>query len=86
MKFAISFGALSERIEEQLKEQGLYLQMEPYRRQVLQKHADQVTDLKIQEILSEREATNARRRILRRMRDNVKPLEALAREAVSEQG
>jgi hypothetical protein len=74
VKIAIHFGALTPRIEEQLESQGLKLDMLPSQRQFLQKRVDDVCDLRIAGILTDRESTNARKRLLKIITKHAKPL------------
>jgi hypothetical protein len=65
MKIDIEFGAPSPRIEEQLRAQGLRLDMDPMQRQHLQRDADEVSRLRARGVLSESEADRARARIMK---------------------
>jgi hypothetical protein len=70
----ISFGALSPPIDEQLRGQGLRLDMDPLQRDHLQRDADAVTRLRVRCILTEAESDKARRRIFQIIKKQAKPL------------
>jgi hypothetical protein len=70
----ISFGALSPRIEEQLQEQGLGLDMEPLQRQYLQRDVDEVSRLRVRCVLTESESDKARKRIMQIIKKQARPL------------
>ena len=70
----VSFGALSPRIDEQLRDQGLKLDMDPMDRRHLQRDVDEVTRLRVRCILTEAESDKARRRISQIIRRQAKPL------------
>jgi hypothetical protein len=70
----IFFGALSPPIDEQLRQQGLKLNMDPLLRCHLQRDADEVTRLRVRCILTEAESDKARKRILQIIKKQVKPL------------
>lgn len=72
--FSVSFGALSPPIDEQLREQGLKLDMDPLLRGHLQRDADEVTRLRVRCILTEAESDKARKRILQIIKKHAKPL------------
>jgi hypothetical protein len=72
--FSVSFGALSPPIDEQLKEQGLKLDMDPLLRCHLQRDVDEVTRLRVRCILTEVESDKARKRILQIIKKQAKPL------------
>jgi hypothetical protein len=74
VKFGVSFGALSPTIEEQLREQGLKLDMDPALNELIQRHADQITVLEIHGILTEDETARARKRLLRIIKKQVRIL------------
>jgi hypothetical protein len=65
MKIDIEFGALSPRIEEQLRVQGMRLDMDPMQRQHLQRDVDEVSRLCVRGVISESEADRARARIMK---------------------
>ena len=73
-RLSVSFGALSPPIDEQLRQQGLKLDMDPLLRCHLQRDADEVTRLRVRCILSEAESDKARKRILRIIKKQAKPL------------
>lgn len=70
----INFGPLSPRIEEQLKGQGLKLDLEPLQRGYLQRDVDDVSRLCTSGILTAAETVKARRRILKIIQKQAKPL------------
>jgi hypothetical protein len=72
--FSVSFGALSPPIDEQLRGQGLKLDMDPLLRCHLQRDADEVTRLRVRCILTEAESDKARKRILQIIKKQAKPL------------
>jgi hypothetical protein len=61
---SISFGALSERIEEQLQQQGFRLAMGPMERHYLQRDADEVSRLLVRGVITEADAQRARKRLM----------------------
>jgi hypothetical protein len=73
-RFHIEFGALSPRIDEQLRDQGLRLDMKPMARQSLQRDIECVTRLFVRGILTEAEAHKARRRIMQIIKKQARPL------------
>lgn len=73
-RLSISFGALSFRIEEQLKAQGLRLDLDPLPRQHLQQDVDEVARLRVRGVLTEAESDRARKRIFQIIKKQVKPL------------
>jgi hypothetical protein len=72
--FSVSFGALSLPIDEQLRQQGLTLDMDPLLRCQLQRDADEVTRIRVRCILTEAESDKARKRILQIIKKQAKPL------------
>ena len=70
----IKFGAIHPPIEEQLKEQGFKLDMEPLQRHLLQRDADEVTRLRVRCVLTEAEVSKARKRIFQIIKKQAKPL------------
>ena len=73
-RFTLDFGALSPPIDEQLRQQGLKLNMDPWFRWHLQRDADEVTRLRVRCILTEAESDKARKRILQIIKKQAKPL------------
>jgi hypothetical protein len=73
-RLSVNFGALSPPIDEQLREQGLKLDMDPLLRGHLQRDVDEVTRLRVRCILTEAESDKARKRILRIIKKQTKPL------------
>lgn len=73
--FTLSMGALAPRIEEQLEEQSLRLDLPAIQRQLLQQDADEVSRLFIRGVLAKAEADKARNRIVKTIGKNLKPLE-----------
>lgn len=76
MKLGITFGALAPKIVEQLKEQKFTAARIAITR--AQNDADAVARLSVRGMLSDGETRNARRRILKRLLVNTKPLKANA--------
>jgi hypothetical protein len=70
----ISFGALSPSIDEQLRDQGFKLDLDPLQRAYLQRDTDEVTRLRIRCILTEAESDKARKRIIQIIKKQAKPL------------
>jgi len=70
----IAFGALSLPIDEQLKDQGLKLNMSPTSRAHLQRDADEVARLRVRRVLTEAESDKARKRIFQIIKKQAKPL------------
>jgi hypothetical protein len=70
----VSLGAPPPTIDEQLREQGLKLDMGPLQRAHLQRDADEVSRLRIRCILTEAESDKARKRIFQIIKKQVKPL------------
>jgi hypothetical protein len=69
-KPSIRFGELAPRIDEQLQDQGLRLDMDPYDRAILQRNCDSITQLVAHKLLTDREADAARKRIMQIIRRN----------------
>ena len=67
-------GALSPSIDEQLRDQGFKLDMDPLQRAYLQRDADEVTRLRVRRILTEAESDKARNRIFQIIKKQAKPL------------
>jgi hypothetical protein len=59
----LNFGPTAERIEEQLRAKGLFLDLSPFDRQSLQRDANDVNRLHTRGILEEEEAAKAYKRI-----------------------
>ncbi len=70
----ISFGALAPPIDEQLREQGFKLDLDPLPRRHLQRGADEVSRLHVRGILTESETDKARKRIFQIIKKQAKPL------------
>lgn len=70
--YGISFGALCDRIEEQLQRQGFRLTLEPLQRQYLQRDADEVSRLLVRGVITEGEADKARKRLMRTINKHVR--------------
>ena len=70
----IAFGPINAPIDEQLRAQGLKLDMDSLQRGYLQRSADEVTRLLANHILTGPESSKARQRILRIIKKRVKPL------------
>jgi len=70
----ISFDALSPPIDEQLREQGQKLDMDPVHRCHLQRDVDEVTRLRVRCVLTEAESDKARKRIFQIIKKQAKPL------------
>ena len=73
-RFTLGFGALYTPIDEQLRAQGLKLDMDPLQRAHLQRDADEVTRLRVRCILTEAESDKARKRILQIIKKQAIPL------------
>jgi hypothetical protein len=73
-RFTLDFGALSPPIDEQLRDQGLKLDMPPLHRCHLQRDLHQVNRLRVRCILTEAESDKARKRILQIIKKQAKPL------------
>ena len=73
-RFSVALGPLCPPIDEQLREQGLGLDMDPLQRGHLQRDADEVTRLRVRRILTMAESDKACRRILQIIKKQVKPL------------
>ena len=70
----VSLGASSPTIDEQLREQGLKLDMDPLQRAYLQRDVDEVSRLRVRCVLTEAESDKARRRIFTIIKKQAKPL------------
>jgi hypothetical protein len=77
--FYLEFGALSPCIEEQLKDQGLMINLPPLDRQNLQRDADEISRLRFRRVLTEAEADRARWRLIKEISKYIRPI-AVARE------
>jgi len=73
-RLRIHFDVYSPRIEEQLKEQGLKLDLSLMKRLYLQKDADDVTRLRVRCILTKVESDKAYNRIFKIIKKHAKPL------------
>jgi hypothetical protein len=74
-QFTLSFGALAQRLDDQLRAQGLQLSTTPLNSAPLQRDLDEVLRLLSREVITKEEATTARSRIFKRIQRSVKPLE-----------
>ncbi len=74
-QFVLSFGALAGPLEDQLRGQGLRLNMTPLNRNLLQRDIDEVSRLLFREVITRTQASSARSRIFKRIQRQVKPLE-----------
>jgi hypothetical protein len=70
----VSFGALSPPIEEQFRDQGLKLDMDPLQRAHLQRDADEVSRLRVRCVLTGAESDKARKRIFQIIKKQARPL------------
>ena len=70
----IAFGAISPSIDEQLRDQGFKLDMDPLWRGHLQRDVDEITRLRIRCVLTEAESDKARKRIFHIIKKQAKPL------------
>ena len=70
----ISFGAISPSIDEQLRDQGFKLDIDPLQRAYLQRDADEVTRLRVRCVLTKAESDKARKRIFQIIKKQAKPL------------
>jgi hypothetical protein len=73
-RFSVSFGALSPPIDEQLRQQGLTLDMDPLHRCHLQRDIDEVTRLRVRCVLTKAESDKARKRIFQIIKKQARPL------------
>ena len=73
-RFTLCFGAFAPPIDEQLRDQGLKLDMDPLLCGYLQRDAGDVTRLRVRCILTEAEADNAHKRIFQIIKKQAKPL------------
>ena len=73
-RFQVDLGAMAAPIDEQLRDQGLRLDMNPMARQLLQRDIHEVTRLFVRSILTEAEAHKAKNRILQIIKKQVRPL------------
>jgi hypothetical protein len=74
-KLYLEFGALSPCIEEQLKNQGLMINLE-LARQNLQRDADEIFRLRFRRVLTEAEADRARWRLIKEIGKHISPIAA----------
>lgn len=70
----INFGADWPPIDEQLRAQGLKLNLDPLERCFLQRDLDEVSCLRVRCVLTEAESAKARKRIFQIIKKHVKPL------------
>ena len=73
-RFHIEFGAMAAPIDEQLRDQGLRLDIEEVALWALQCDADGVARLFVRGILTETEVHKAKNRILQIIKKQVRPL------------
>ncbi len=71
---SFAFGTLAQRLVDQLRDQGLQLNMTPLSRSLLQRDLDEVSRLLSRDVITREEATTARARIFKRIQRSVKPL------------
>jgi hypothetical protein len=72
--FNIQFGALCPLLGEQLRNQGLDLDLAPMGRLLLQRDIDEVTRLAIRGVITESERDRARKRLMRTIKKHLKRL------------
>jgi hypothetical protein len=72
--FILQFGALCPPLEEQLRTQGLTLDLVPMSRHHLQRDIDEVTRLAIRGVITESERNRARKRLMQTIKNHLKPL------------
>lgn len=72
--FSIQFGALCPPLGEQLRDQGLTLDLDPVRRMYLQRDIEEVTRLSIRGVITESERDRARKRLMQTIKKHLKPL------------
>jgi hypothetical protein len=72
--FNIKFGALCPPLGEQLRNQGLNLDLDPMGRQLLQRDIDEVTRLAIRGVITESERDRARKRLMQTLKKHLKHL------------
>ncbi len=82
-RFGLSLGALAPLICEQLREQGLRMDLEPLARQCLQQDADELSRLRVRGILTESESDRARRRLMKEIAKHVRPIKPTTEEPPS---
>jgi hypothetical protein len=70
----INFGAMAPPIEEQLRDQGFKLDMDPLQRHCLQRDTNEVGRLRVRCVLTESESSKARKRIFQIIKKQAKPL------------
>jgi hypothetical protein len=70
----INLGATAPPIEEQLRDQGFRLDMDPLQRAYLQRDTDEVARLRVRCVLTETESDKARKRIFQIIKKQAKPL------------
>jgi hypothetical protein len=73
--FTLYLGALSPRIEEQLRGQSLRLGLKPIQRHHLQRDADEISRLLVRGILTSGECDRARKRLCRKIERHLEPIQ-----------
>ena len=71
--YSLSMGALSDPIEVQLQQQGLTLGSADYAQRV-ERWANEISGLRIHGLLTEAESDRARKRLMKEIRGQVRPL------------
>ena len=74
LKVRIKFGVSSPPIEEQLREHGLKLDLDPLERCFLQRDLDEVCRLRVRRVLTEAESIKACKRIFQIIKKQAKSL------------
>lgn len=72
--FGLTLGCTAPRIEEQLQDQGLKLDLEPLARTHLQRDLDEVNRLIVRKVLTQAEGHKARCRIFRVVQKHARPI------------
>ena len=72
--FNIEFGALCPPLGEQLRNQGLNLDLDPTGRQLLQRDIDEVTRLAIRGVITESEPERSRKGLMKTLQKHRKHL------------
>jgi hypothetical protein len=70
----INFGDLEKPIDQQLREQGLKLDLSPLERIYVQRYINEDTRLRVRCIITEAESDKARKRIFQIIKKHAKPL------------
>jgi hypothetical protein len=82
-RFQLQFGALAPPIEEQLRDQGLRLDLTPLSRQFLQQDADDVSRLYVRGLLTKAESDRVRNRLVKKIAKHLQPINPATEEPPS---